>query len=189
MLAEPAEGGHEDGCLHADGGCYARDRRCDDAPTIQIKTTSRDALANLVPDCVSGSQLNTPSCRTAIHEFCRRDACSVSGFGPVDFRGDEITVACVAAAEMVTIDFAVPSDDSDAGTGSQETDVEPDLQFIYAGCVDAINTATAGCQIAVHRYCTDLGYTTGTGPNSMDDDGMTVVCLSGRPQAHSRNLW
>ena len=24
MLAEPAEGGHEDGCLHADGGCDAR---------------------------------------------------------------------------------------------------------------------------------------------------------------------
>ena len=121
-----------------------------------------------MPDCVSGSQSIRPPVERPFTSFVEETPV-LCLLRPVDFRGDEITVAH-AAAEMVTIDFAVPSDDSDAGTGSQEMDVEPDLQFIYTGCVDAINTATAGCQIAVHRYCTDLGYTTGTGPNTMDDD-------------------
>ena len=79
------------------------------APRIESAACLRDTesrtttLTELATHEASCADALTPACVTAIHRYCIAEGFA-SGFGPIAVAGDELTVTCLADANLVSVD-------------------------------------------------------------------------------------
>lgn len=167
-----------------DGACRSVGAECDDVPTVQLKAVTRAALAELNSDCLSDARLQSPACRSAIHEFCRQDSCATSGFGPVEVHALGLSVVCLKETVILSLDLSGEQGVSDGGVPKSESadagkaqGITEALEVLATQCSSADQINRLGCQVSIHNYCSVLGYASGVGPMAMPDSEIRIVCF------------
>ncbi len=123
-----------------------------------VRSTSYTALRALVPACDGTAERVGPSCATAISRYCASTG-AVSGFGPVDNAGDDLTVTCLPDATVIhtTLDALAASP--------------------FPGCDGPDPGWGFDCTNAAGFVCVSMGYGGGFGPVEVTDTGVDIVCV------------
>jgi len=122
----------------------------------QVGTTFT-TLATHHPGCTSSAVAVSGACYAAINRFCASRG-YVTGFGPVEYTGDNTTVVCVRAAVRVGTSYTV-------------------LASHHSGCDGTIERLGCACNAAINRFCQSQGHTSGYGPIESSGDYAEVFCV------------
>jgi hypothetical protein len=123
-----------------------------------ILTTTFTHLYSHHPGCDGVTDRCGMSCKCAIHRECGSRGCYSSGFGPVEYSGDDAYMTCVAAADVVGVSFA-------------------ELSTHHGGCNGPSASGTGACNAAISRYCASRGYVSGFGPVEQSATDAWVTCV------------
>lgn len=118
-----------------------------------LRTTTWATLQTFEAGCDGVTERSGQACASAVSRYCISEG-SVSGFGPVDETGDEITVTCLPHATLVH------ATTSDVATHASRCTPDP-----------------VTCSVAAFSYCETAGYVGGFGPVEVAGDEMQVVCF------------
>jgi hypothetical protein len=132
------------------------DGTVDEGLEVDVRTVSQDVL----PGCSPGEP-HSLACRAGAQALCADSACAVSGFGPVAYD-----------AVASTVDITCMSD----AVGDTFTDTWAVLAASHPSC-GSTGFYDGGCNAAISRKCRGLGYVSGYGPTSYDDDGASYTCI------------
>lgn len=111
------------------------------------------ALACVAGDVRATTDTELQACATAISRYCASVG-AVSGFGPVESAGDEVTVTCVTNATRVS------------------TTLEQLSAFVSRCVPDPVT-----CSLAAWGLCETTGHAGGFGPVEVAGLDLEVVCL------------
>lgn len=123
----------------------------------EVRAVSFATLAASHPVCNGTSERVGPSCNAAAHRWCVAQGFP-SGFGPVEIDGTNTSVTCVRNAVVHETTYAT-------------------LSTHLAPCNGTGERWGTGCNAAIGRYCTSLGFATGYGPVENDGVRAFVTCL------------
>jgi hypothetical protein len=127
---------------------------------ISIATTFT-VLETYLATCSTAADMQTGACNAAVHRYCAA-AGYVSGFGPVEAVGNNLSLVCTNAAysSILTISYAT-------------------LEAANDSCSIATAPASNACNSAVKRYCVTAGYAAGGyGPNENNGTDVAVTCVN-----------
>jgi hypothetical protein len=148
-------------CMAVAEVCDGRDNDCDSTVDEGFRISSNRSTYTVLQRHNAGCTAVTrfgPACNQAAHRFCVARGCTNSGFAPIENSGDIAVVACVAGATLRNVSAAV-------------------LTAHQVACVGAAHSL--GCNSAIHRYCRDLGFTSGYGPVEGNTTSALVACVGG----------
>ncbi len=97
-------------------------------------------------------------CYSAIHRYCAHHG-HVSGFGPVESSGENVSFACVNSATVVHSTYTV-------------------LSSYLSSCDGTHQTYGPECNAAINRYCQGNGYVSGFGPVEHFHDDVYFTCVT-----------
>ena len=138
--------------------CNGQDDNCDGHVDEGFRVDEEGSTFTVMHAYNAGCNGWGMACNNAIHQFCAgRNGCSVSGFGPVEANGDNMNLACVAGADVITSTYS-------------------ELQGYLSSCTSA-TPASGACSAAIHRYCWDHGYASGFGPVYSADPTVRFICV------------
>ncbi|MDR3608675.1 MAG: hypothetical protein P4M08_15030 [Oligoflexia bacterium] len=123
--------------------------------------TTYSQLATYNSNCSSGTPYSD-NCNAAIDQYCQKVNGAMSGFGPVENSGNNVTVTCVqsGAGSVIQTTFGI-------------------LQSYNTGCYNNSVPVSVNCNSAISRYCYALGYASGFGPvEHIGGASATVVCVN-----------
>jgi len=118
-----------------------------------VRATTYTALAAFVPACDGITERDGQVCATAISRYCISTG-AVTGFGPVDAAGDDLTVTCLPTAILVRTTVAAVS-------------------AFATRCVPDPVT----CSVASWSFCESMGHAGGFGPIEVSGTDIDVVCV------------
>ena len=118
-----------------------------------VRPTTYSTLATFVPECDGVAERAGQPCATAISRYCISTG-AVTGFGPIDATGDDITVTCLPTATIV------------------HTTVAAVIAFA-SRCVGD----PATCTVASWSFCESMGHAGGFGPIEVNGMDIDVVCV------------
>jgi hypothetical protein len=126
--------------------------------TGDVRMTTYAALRALVPACDGSTERIGPSCSTAISRYCASTG-AVSGFGPVDTAGDNVTLTCLPRGSVVPTTFATLA------------------SFSSGICDGAAERWGPSCGMASSSLCASMGHLSGFGPVEAAGASVAVVCV------------
>ena len=142
--------------------CDGVDRDCDgtvdESFRAAVVQTTYVAMAGFHPVCDGEAQRVGADCNAAIHRACGADRCHVSGFGPVELVGGDLTAVCVSGAALRVVPFAELSD-------------------FGRDCRGVFGAYGHACSAAIHTWCRARGFVTGFGPVESREQDADVACL------------
>lgn len=119
-----------------------------------VRATTYTALSAFVPACDGVAERISPSCASAFSRYCASLG-AVSGFGPIDSAGDDVTVTCVSTATVV------------------ETTLTTLNTFASRCTADPVT-----CSVAAWNFCESMGHPGGFGPVEVAGENAEVVCIN-----------
>jgi len=137
--------------LDDDGDGYVdEDLQIDVAPVTHADITTAHYACDPAVSAWNGP------CNAAVHRLCGDLGCGVTGFGPVNLAGDEVSCLDSSEAEVIGGSFTALSGQ------------HPDCS--------STNTHGGPCNAAISRDCASRGLTTGYGPVENSGDTAVYVC-------------
>jgi len=143
--------------------CNGVDDDCDDEVDegfrAEVVATTFDTLASFHSLCDGVEPRISLACNSAIHLFCASRPCSASGFGPVEWSGDDVWVVCVADVDVRVTSYTT-------------------LATFNPNC-DGVGDGRFGrsCGNAAKRYCVGEEFVSGFGPFVTSGDTARVTCV------------
>jgi hypothetical protein len=129
--------------------------------TAPVEHVAYATLAAYHAPCDGTTQRIGPDCSAAVKRYCA-DHGYVSGFGPVENSGDEMTLACVRSATSAEVESSYTV-----------------LSGYHGSCNGTTERWGASCATAIHLFCQASGYVSGFGPVENTGDRAWVVCVRG----------
>jgi hypothetical protein len=140
--------------------CNGEDDDCDGVSDDGFRAAylrSLRAASDLDPTFGCTWPGSSVACNRAVHAYCAARGCSQSGFGPVEWGGENVDVGCVIG-EVRTETFAV-------------------LATHHSSC-SASAPVSPACSAAISRYCESVGLVTGFGPTAVGPgDQVRFTCV------------
>lgn len=118
-----------------------------------VRATTYTALATFVPACDGITERGGQPCATAISRYCISNG-AITGFGPIDATGDDLTVTCLPTATLV------------------HTTVDAVSAFASRCVADPVT-----CTVASWSFCESMGHAGGFGPIEVNGTDIDVVCV------------
>ncbi len=119
--------------------------------------SSYTVMRSLHASCDGSGERIGPDCNAAVHRFCAAQACTTTGFGPLENYLDAFHAGCVRA-DGFDVSYA-------------------ELATHHASCNGTGERIGPNCNAAMHRYCTSKGYASGFGPAEQGPDSALVECV------------
>lgn len=131
---------------------------CMPEDTADIVQTTFTELHSYNDYCTSSSPISA-HCNSAIDWLCRNKG-YVSGFGPVQYLGNDAKIACVKESVSWRVETAYDA-----------------LKQYHPGC--SIDNPYGGpCNSAIDYYCRNRGFASGFGPAQYSGSHVEFVCLA-----------
>jgi V8-like Glu-specific endopeptidase len=121
-----------------------------------LKTVSMADLTNHQPHC-DASKKGLLQCNSARHRYCESLGGYVTGFGPIEDLGDQMTIACIPFGQI-------------------QTPTIEEITALFSGCT-ASNLVSNECRAAFNRYCDLRGFIGGYGPIETPPNQVMFVCF------------
>jgi hypothetical protein len=121
-----------------------------------IKRVSMADLTARQPHC-NASTKGLLQCNSARHRYCEGLGGYVTGFGPIEDFGDQMTIACIPFGRIFS-----PSIN--------------EITAIFGDCT-AGNLVSNACRAAFNRFCDQNGFSSAYGPIETPPDQVMFVCF------------
>ena len=124
-----------------------------------ILATNFSELVMEHPSCTGVNQRFGPDCAAAIHRKCQSRG-YLSGYGPIEISGDQVSIACVNNTVATIIQARYT-----------------ELTQEHGLCNGSTERFGPNCFAAISRYCRARGHTTGYGPVENFSDNAVIFCI------------
>lgn len=121
-----------------------------------VVQTTYSTLQAIHGGCNTGNPVGV-DCNASISRFCAGEGLT-TGFGPLEYSGDDVWVTCTPTANTIATTYTALSAFGASCDGSTARNDEP-------------------CNAAIHAYCRDRGHRSGFGPLENYYDEAHVACV------------